>query len=464
LNTFITSSSLTKKGVFSIREGMTASQSWGPMATSDVGLYGSQMIIAIFPELQKSMMLAHKNLQTEKGEINHGIAHDPDFNKNGTWGVYHRVDLVGNYIQMALRDYFWTNDKDYLIEMWPSIKLGIEYMLEYNDKDGDQMPDMNGIMCSYDNFPMHGLASYIQSQWISALNMASEAARDMEDIALQQKYANIAKKGISLMEDKLWNGSYYSLANDYHGTKGVDEGCLTDQIIGQWVSQTSGMGSIFEEKRVKTALKSILEMSFIDDSFLRNCTWPEYPELYPIHETELWVDQANTPWTGVELAFASFLIYEDMVEDGLKVIKGVDDRYRKSGLYWDHQEFGGHYYRPMSSWSIINAFLGLSINRGVYSFAPKNKTENFKMFFSGPKGTAFFIQNKNSISIKSLTGEQVLDEWRIKSDVINGKTIKVFLNEKEIEPKDISVNNNDLIIKFKNNIVLPAESSIKLVF
>jgi len=33
-------------------------------------------------------------------------------------------------------------------------------------------------------------------------------------------------------------------------------------------------------------------------------------------------------------------------EEGLAVIKEGDDRYRRSGLYWDHQEFGGHRYRP----------------------------------------------------------------------------------------------------------------------
>jgi len=419
LNTFITSSTLTKKGVFVVREGMTSSKQWGPTATSDVGLYGSQMAIALFPKLQKSMMRAHKNLQTKNGEINHGIALDPDFNKNGTWGVYERIDLVPNYIQMVLRDYFWTNDKEYLIEMWPSIKLGIDYMLKNRDIDGDKMPDMEGIMCSYDNFPMYGLASYIQSQWVSALTMASVAAKDMKDVKLEKQYKKIAKRGIQLMETKLWNGSYYRLSNDYNGDKGVDEGCLTDQLIGQWVAHSAGMGQLFEPKKVKSALENILRMSFMDDSFLRNCSWPEHPELYPIHTSNLWVDQANTPWTGVELAFASFLIYENMVDEGLKVIEGVDKRYRKNGLYWDHQEFGGHYYRPMSAWSIINAFLGLSINRGTYSFAPKNNNPEFKMFFSGPEGTAFYKQMKNSILIESLTGRQVLNKLKINSRIDN---------------------------------------------
>ena len=63
---------------------------------------------------------------------------------------------------MVMRDFFYTNDTAYLKEMWPSVKKAIEYILTERDHNKDQMPEMNGIMCSYDNFPMYGLASYIQ--------------------------------------------------------------------------------------------------------------------------------------------------------------------------------------------------------------------------------------------------------------------------------------------------------------
>ncbi len=462
LNTFITSSTLSKAGKYVIREGLSSYQSWGAAATIDVALYGSQMVVALFPELQKSMMRAHRELQTKAGEINHGLGYDPDFNHNGTWGVYERVDLVPNYIQMVLRDYFWTNDKAYLREMWPSIKLGIDYILNHRDKDGDQMPDMEGIMCSYDNFPMYGLASYIQSQWIAALTMAAQAAEEMGEPEMKEKYEAIARKGNQLMNEKLWNGSYYRLSNDYNGVNGVNEGCLTDQLIGQWIAHCAGIGYLIEPEKVKKSLESILEKSFIDNSFLRNCSWPEHPELFPIHSSDLWVDQANTPWTGVELAFASFLIYEDMLEEGLKVIKGVDDRYRKAGLYWDHQEFGGHYYRPMSAWAIMNAYLGLSIKQGVYSFAPKNREQNFKMFFAGPNGTAHYIQKNGSVYLETLTGSQHLHEIKIKSSIVKNKNIKVRLNNKALEPKEIIFTNNQLIISFANYITIPASQKLEI--
>ncbi|MBS1234089.1 MAG: beta-glucosidase, partial [Bacteroidetes bacterium] len=151
-------------------------------------------------------------------------------------------------------------------------------------------------------------------------------------------------------------------------------------------------GTIQEEEKVKAALITIMESSYTPAFGLRNCTWPEYPDHYPIHETNLWVDQANTCWSGVELAFAALLIYEGLVDQGQAVIQTVDDRYRKSGLYWDHQEFGGHYYRPMSAWSILHAYLGLGISCGCYSFNPHLEQENYRLFFSHGNGTAHYVR------------------------------------------------------------------------
>lgn len=430
LNTFVSSSTLDKNGNFGIREGLTPEQSWGPNGTLDVSLYGSPMIIALFPELQQAMMKAHLRLQTPDGEVNHGLGYDMDYNQNGTWGVFERVDLAPNFIQMVLRDYLWTNDSTYINQMWPAVKKAIHYILTKKDLNGDQMPDMNGIMCSYDNFPMYGLASYIQTQWIAALTMAAEVAQDMNEPELATEYKKIATKGSRLMEEKLWNGAYYNLSNDYTGTKGIDNGCLTDQLIGQWVLKSCGLGYIVDSTRVKTALKSVMQRSFINNSFLRNCSWPAYPDLFPIHASDLWVDQANTPWTGVELAFASFLIQEGMVLEGEELIKSVDARYKKAGLYFDHQEFGGHYYRPMSAWAIMNAYAGMSINTEKLSFAPNMSKKNYKLYFVTPYCTGFFIKHAKQIKIEILTGQLNVSEIsilvpelkRVKNCQINSKT------------------------------------------
>ena len=435
LNTFVTSSTLTKNGTLAIREGMTPDQPWGPNATIDVSLYGSSSIIALFPELQKSMMRAHQRIQSEKGEIHHGLRSDIEIEHNGTWGVFHRIDLVPNYIQIVLRDYFWTGDDDYLQEIWPSIKKGIQYILDERDKDGDRMPDMEGIMCSYDNFPMYGLSSYIQSQWMAAMASSARAAGILGDMEAQQLSEEILHKGTGLMENRLWNGKYFVLSNDYLGEKGLDDGILTDQLIGQWVAHQSGLGYLFGEDKVKSSLRTVMKNSFIDEFGLRNCSWPDYPDLYPIHETNLWVDQANTCWSGVELAFAALLIYEGMVEDGEKVIKTVDERYRNSGLYWDHQEFGGHYYRPMSAWSILHAYLGLGISNGSYYFSPKIDGKEYTLFFSHGNGTAHYKKKNTAVCLEVKTGLMRLKSLRLEDSGLISRKPGVYINDRQIESR-----------------------------
>ena len=453
LNTFITSGRLVKNGDFGVQEGMAASQSWGPVATIDVMLYGSVPVLALFPELQKASMRAHKRQQSPKGEIAHGLQKDFQELEDGTAGVYHRLDLPGQYVILTLRDFFWTNDKDYLTEMWPSVKKAIEYIIRERDFDGNQLPSMRGIECSYDNFPMYGMASYIVSQWLAAMAGAVLAAKVMNDKQAEKRYLSILKKGGKLMDEKLWNGSYYRLYNDKGGKQGdTDEGCLTDQIIGQWAAHLSGLGYLFDKKHVKTALQNILKMSYKPDFGLRNCSWPGDKYWHDI-PPNIWVDQANTLWTGVELAFASFLIFEGFYKEGLEVVKTVENRYRKAGLYWDHQEFGGHYFRPMSAWAIVNALLGLSINQNIYTFSPKLPEKNIKLFFATPDGTAHYVRNvsggNESINVNVLTGSINCKGLNLETLIEPGQ-VDVYVDNSQLK-----LNSNNVNIKaFKTSVIL----------
>lgn len=462
LNTFVSSSTLCKSGTFGIREGMTSEKTWGPIATIDVSLYGSSSIIALFPDLQKTMMRAHKNLQTSTGEINHGLGDDMDYSQNGTWGVYDRIDLVPNYIQMVLRDYFFTNDKAYLKEMWPSIVKGIQYILTKRDNDKDLMPEMNGVMCSYDNFPMYGLASYIQTQWIAAMMSVKHAAHDMSDIETEKLATAILDKGKKLLTSKLWNGKYFDVANDYQGKKGNDNAVLTDQIIGQWMANQSNLGYMADKKMIDSALLNILRYSYQPDFGLRNCTWPKYPELFPIETSDLWVDQANTCWSGVELAFASFLLDEGFVNEAGQVIKTVDDRYRNAGIYFDHQEYGGHYYRPMSAWAIINSYLGLRFNCGTLFFNPKLNTESYTLFFSFDKGTAHYTKSNNSINIKVNTGNLTFSGMDFQNSGVKSKKPMAYLNGKQMAGISILSKNETISIKCKDELTIPSGSVLEI--
>lgn len=450
LNTFVTGGWLIRDGTFGVQEGLTAAQSWGPVATMDVSYYGSVPTSALFPELQRSMLRAHRRQQGGNGAVVHGLRKGFSSELRGTAGAFNRLDLPGQYVTMVLREYFWSGDKAWLEEMWPSVKAAIEYVLRERDYDGDSMPDMEGIMSSYDNLPMYGTASYIDSMWLAAMAYSAEAAKVMGDERAEQRYRRIFTQGKAKFEAKLWNGRYYRLWNDEGGRDGgKDEGCFTDQIIGQWAAHLCSLGEIHDAGHKKTALGSIMEMSYRPGFGLRNCSWPGDKWWHDIPE-DMWVDQLNTCWSGVELEFAALLIYEGMYEEGLAVVKSVDERYRKAGLYWDHQEFGGHYFRPMSAWSIVNAMLGLGINAGTYSFSPKLKAKNLKLFFAFDGGTAHYMRKISGgselIGIGVRTGQ-----FRAERIVLS--TVKYAANKVEVSIDGKKVSLPKSAVKFGENSV-----------
>lgn len=418
LNTFATNGRLVKSGDFGILEGLSLTWSWGPIGTIDVMLYGTAPIIALFPELQKSTMRCHSKAQNEQGQLAHGLAKNFPISEDGLGKVSERIDLPGQYVIMAVRDFLWTNDREYLNDMYPSIKKAIEYVLDYRCFGDGQIPVMKGKgdECSYDNFPMYGYSAYVTSQWMCALASAAKAAEVMGDDATRAKYLAILQKVQTLMEQQLWSGKYYKLYNDQDkagGRGNVSEACLTDQIIGQWAAHQSGLGRLLKKENVETSLKSILQANYKPDFGLRNCSWPGTKYWAEI-EPRTWVDQGNTCWSGVELAFASFLLYEGFLQEALDVVKTVDERYRKNGLYWDHQEFGGHYFRPMSAWSIVNGLLGFSVQQGKLRFDPQLRQSSFKLFFATPTGTGHYIGSPGEVVVKCLTGTLRFNEVELR--------------------------------------------------
>lgn len=475
LTTFITSSVLGKKMEYGVLEGITKHQNWGPVGTTDVNMYGGVMVASLFPDLAKSTMKIHRQLQLPTGEIRHSFKKGFAEALIGVAGVTERLDLHSQYTVMALRDFFLTNDKAYLTEMWPSVKKALEYTLNERDLNGDKQPDMTGIMSSYDNFPMYGMASYIQSQWLAALASALSAAKVMNDTAFISKYTPIFEQGKKLAEQKLWNGNYYRLYNSdlkemkskdgagkeiMKNMEGVDEGCLTDQLIGQWAAHWSGLGDLFEPAKRKQALKSVVKMSYKSDFGLKNCSWPGFDFYKPVPE-DIWVDQGNTVWSGVEVSFVSFLMYEGLYEEALAVAKTVHERYLKCGRYWDHQEFGGHYFRAMGAWGILNGMLGLSINQEAYTFAPKSPSADFKYFFSFPGGYGNVEASKGKLTVSVLQGEWKCKELKVKGVAFAGATVKANVAGKTIVSS--SIKDAQVTLAFKGGLSLKEGQKLELV-
>ena len=408
LNTFRTSSWFTKQGDFGILEGLSPTQSFAGLATTDVAMYGGVATASLFPNLEKAVIRAHIRFQNPNGAVCHSLAQnfremDPrEANAK-------RLDMPGQFAYMALRAGLYDEDRVFLSEVWPAVKRALDYVLRERDRNGDLLPDMEGVMCSYDNFPMFGVAPYVATQWLAAISAAVLAAKLLGDAEAETRYAGVLERGSEALEAATWNGAYFRLSSE--GTP--DEGCLTDQIIGHWAVQQIGLPSFLKPEHVAKAIRSILAMNFKPDQGLRNCQWPGDGFLHAVAD-DCWVDQANTCWTGVELAFASMLIYEGFVEDGFQVVKNVDDRYRRFGMYWDHQEFGGHYFRAMSAWAVLPAALGFTMRDGVITFDPKVEVRPCCLLFVTPHGYGHYRADDGEISLHVLSGSLRAREIRIR--------------------------------------------------
>ncbi|MCX7002631.1 MAG: GH116 family glycosyl hydrolase [bacterium] len=368
LNTFFTSTWLTKAGDFGVLEGLDKFQSYAGLCTLDVAMYGGVATAALFPELDRAALRAHRRLQHDSGIVAHSISRNFGATQARELGGT-RVDLPGQFIYLTLRAWAWNNDLEFLREQWSAVQRALEYVLRERDKNGDMLPDMEGIMCSYDNFAMYGVSSFVGAQWLAALALAVDAAEALHDTAAAQRYRAALETGRAAFMRATWTGRYFRLYNDVGGTHGADEGCLTDQLLGQWAAELVGHHELLDPAKVRGALRHIMQTNYHPRYGVRNCTWPGDVFLHEIGK-DTWVDQANTCWTGAELAFAGLLLYAGLYHDALRVIKNVDARHKRDGIYWDHKEFGGHYFRPMAAWGILHGLLGLAVNNLCYTFAP----------------------------------------------------------------------------------------------
>ena len=367
LNTLRTSTWLTADGSFGVIEGLSPSKSFAGLATVDVAYYGSVATAALFPALERGQWAAHARLQQPNGVIPHSIT--KDFTRaDPREASGHRVDLPAQFVHQALRLWAWTGDQQWLAQIWPHCVRALDYVLRERDADGDLLPDMQGVMCSYDNFPMYGVAPYVATQWLAAIALAERAAAAVGDEAWRARCAKIREQGTARVEATCWNGTYYRLYQ--HPERGADEGCLADQAIGDWAAHLTASGPVLDAARVRSSLAAVWDLCFHAGQGLRNCQWPGDGNLHPV-DKDCWVDQANTCWTGVEFTYAAHCLYAGLPDLAMRLLRDLHERHQRAGLAFDHQEFGGHYYRPLSAWSVLHAAAGLEIADGIYTLRPQ---------------------------------------------------------------------------------------------
>jgi non-lysosomal glucosylceramidase len=135
------------------------------------------------------------------------------------------------------------------------------------------------------------------------------------------------------------------------------------------------------------------------------------------------------------------MIYDGMLDEGLSIVKGIDERYNgEKHNPWNEIECGDHYARALASWGVSLALEDYNYNgpKGELAFAPKLKPANFEGFFTTAKGWGNLKQKQNGKlqedELQLKYGELHLNRFTITlADSVHAKKVALYINGKEVE-------------------------------
>jgi uncharacterized protein (DUF608 family) len=385
-------------------------------------------------------------------------------------------------IARLYRDWKLSGDTAWLRRLWPKVKLALEYAwtgpgqvsnprLQHQERHPVWDPDKQGVLRgeqhnTYDiNF--YGPSSMTGSLYLAALKASAEMAEALGEPDKAREYREVYERGVRNQEELLWGGEYYIQiieANPEEDEAALSppdasgqvipkyqygNGCLADQLLGQYLAHVAGLGYILDPARVDRAMRSVFEYNFKpdlsdfenvqrvyglnDEAGLLLCSWPHggKPLIPFVYSDEI--------WTGVEYQAAASMIFSGLVEEGLTVVEAVRDRH--DGLRrnpWAEHESGVHYARAMSSWAVLLALSGFQydgVERSL-AFTPRIQPDVFSTFWTCGSGWGSFAVEGRAVTLTTLHRRLSLDRLGLPASYgfaslegarLNGKPLGVEL-------------------------------------
>ena len=377
-----------ENGDFGIWEGLGSCG----FHTTDITYYGSFLLMALFPQLQLRQMRMGLRFQREDGRVHHFFRPDFDHVDEG----YDRVDMNQQFVLMVCRDYLWTGDRAYLEEMWEPVKKAMD-SIEALDGNGDGLPDQDTRYNTYDAWRFRGTPAYIAGLWLGALLAAVRLADEMQDENRKTHWQALLEKGRASFEN-LWNGSYYSLWVDGEER---DECLMTGQLDAQWYCHLLGIGSYVPADKEQKVLKQVWEHNYSEEGGLINASYPEgrIPTLYTYENV-----QVESNWSGIEYAMVSMYLENGYLKEAGELAANIDGRYMQAGRIFNHEECGGHYYRPMAAWTIMQSLAGLRLDVPRHRWTLRPCRQEIEVPWFTPEGYGIFRSDKEGMTISCEDG------------------------------------------------------------
>ena len=501
-----TASTLTSQTCLWIEDGsFHAFEGCGccPMNCTHVWNY-EQTLAHLFPDLERNMR--HTDLKIQQmpsGAVRHRTILPLSLPRgNGPFVDGHLGTILKSY-----REYQLSADDSWLKDMWPNIKMAMDFVVREWDKNADGVL-VNEQWNTYDA-AMYGPNTFIGTLYLAALRAAEEMAKVMGDEESSKRYRSIFESGSKRLDSILWNGEYYVhidskakaqqltdsawLLEDWpeeNNAQNVNrpygKGCHADQLLGQWWAHVLGLGYLLPKDRVGITLDSIMKYDWrwdfanvqqqrvfatAGDKGLLNCTWPhgDRPQNAILYADEV--------WTGIEYEVAGLMLCEGRITEAYEIVKAIDDRYNgvpRPKTFkrnpWNEIECGEHYARAMSSWALLRFAQGFSYRGPEKSigFDPRIKPENHTSFFTTAKGWGSFRQHRskayqvNVIDLKY--GELVIQRLGLRLPAgVQPKSTFAYVGKKSFA-YDLEQEGDQVVLRFWEPLSLTAGQKLEIKF
>ncbi len=404
-----------------------------------------QATAEVFPELARSM----RDSELEQGTLPSGMncfrLHLP---LGGEPWKFAAADGQMGVVMKCYREWQLSGDGEWLARQWPTIRSLVSYAWLPGGWDADQDGVMEGVQHNTYDVEFFGPNPLSGIWYLGALRAVAEMAGAVGDDEFFARCRALFRQGSAWIDANLFNGEFYiqqvrtpaSLEETLPELRaGMGEtnlaepefqmgnGCLVDQLVGQYMAHVAGLGYLLSPDNIRTALRSLYRYNFRrdlrghwnnmrtyavgDEAGLLMASWPGGDK--PRVPFPYW----GEVMTGFEYQAAVHMIYEGMIDEGLEIIGAIRRRFdgqRRNP--WNEHEAGHHYARAMASWAAIPALSGLrySAVSERLELAPRWRSDAFQCIWTAGSGWGTVHQSigdsEQSVRWEVLGGELTVRE------------------------------------------------------
>jgi uncharacterized protein (DUF608 family) len=276
--------------------------------------------------------------------------------------------------------------EEWLARYWPKVALLLAHVESKWVRD--ERGVLSGIQPSTHDIDLTGINSFMGTLWLAALRAAEELALLAGD-ASAAHYRDLFERASRSYDDALFDGEYYVQRLEPGDSVEFQwlDGCLSDQVIGQWWAHELGLGHILPAEHVRSALRAVVRHNlrsgfdgfehpyrvFADgaDAGLLMCTWPRGGR--PAVPTRY----CDEVWTGIEYQVAAHCFREGLDDEGWAIVRAVWARYDGSRRNpYNEIECGDHYARALAGWSVLDALGGVRYDAPARALELRAPEEN----------------------------------------------------------------------------------------